>query len=258
MKVTYQLSRLNDCCTTMILLSSVVLLMSCNVLSRSLAEEEGFPTSHSQPDMDRRTVSAPSIYSNGCPPGAFTVNPGMIDYTSKRSRIGYLEYMKYTNPDKSEKYNQLIQEEYAKTADKKDEILNGKHSFLKQFYTDLYNINSTAFTLRYEDNCNKYIRAELKAVYKLNHGKEGYSWAIFGDNEMHIQQDITITNVDWKELKDESDKLFGKRNKYIWNWYEYDWFKISMGKNYVIVKVDEKHKNYRISRLLNPKLKIAI
>ena len=199
-------------------LLSVVLLASCKNMSRSLAEEEGFPTSHSQPDFDNRIVTAPSIYSNGCSPGTFTVNPGRVDYSSKRSRIGYLEYMKYTNPDKREKYVQLIQEEYSKIADRKDEILNGKHAFLKQFYTDLYQINSTAFTLRYEDNCSKYIRAELKAVYKLNHGKKGYSWAIFGDNEIHQAQEITITYVDWKELKDESDKMFGKRNIYMWNW----------------------------------------
>lgn len=240
---------LNTLSATIVVLSISAFLTSCHSTSKTLAGK-----GYSQPKLY-------SIVGGGNIPLATapSISNMIIDtraYYGNEARIDYLKYMKEIKPSKADKYEKLLQIEYAKKAAESEPLVKKKINFLKGFYNDFYVMDVNAFTEKYKNKCSDNVQNKLKSLYKSN-DKQGYAWTIFGDNTIHETKDVCIEYLERDAFCKEAEIIFGKgRNPYFAT--DEAWFKVFVGENYLLVKVYGNKDKFCLMRLINPILKIMI
>lgn len=165
-------------------------------------------------------------------------------------RMKHLLWMKKCTPSKSEKYDKMIQSEITKLQQNRDRRIIHRIEFLHAFYNDLYQLPQNEFTDKYKRHSVGNILKAMKKLYEQKHGKDGYLWTIFGDNKMHGSSDFTVTQPNGKSKN--------PKETYPYSYLDNPWFRITMGENYVDIKVDGEKEKIKITGIVNPYLNIAI
>ena len=148
-----------------------------------------------------------------------------------------------------------------------DQRIAERTQFLQNFYADLFRLSNKEFTSQYKKHCSKDLLSELKTVYKLRHGKNGYAWSVFTDNNRHRPEECNITYLDGNAVKAGNAELarymFGDstRQKAKRRWYtgkyryfnaEDKWFRVDRGENAIMVQIDGQGKEVVITGIVNP------
>ena len=180
----------------------------------------------------------------------------------EKSRIDeYKRKITYASEPKKEKYKQQLKQYIASLQNQFKKNTNGRMLFLQKFYSDLYQLTNKEFTKKYKRHCSRDILDELKYKYRLYHGRKGYAWNIFTDNEKHAASEFRFAylngNPDNVTDKQEALFMFGdsvkrKEPEYRYTNAEDKWYRVSMGNHYVMVQVEGVGKDMLVTGISNP------
>ena len=170
-------------------------------------------------------------------------------------------------PSKRIKYKQQLQQYTTALQNQFEKNTNDRMLFLQKFYSDLYKLTNKEFTKKYRKYCSRSILDEAKFKYRIHHGEKGYAWNIFTDNEMHIASDFHITYLDGnpENVADKQEALFmfgdsvrHKEPEYRYTNAEDKWYRVSMGRHYVMVQVEGEGKDMLVTGISNPYTRTSV
>ena len=182
--------------------------------------------------------------------------------------VDNLEYLKKMFPSKKAKYERKLQKLISKMQKERTERYQRRMNFLKTFYTDLNKADGKTLSRKYKKHCYYLVYNPIKKRNKqLGRNTKEDIWKMFSDGERHKEEELSFSHLDSNHTDNENEAyvrfMFGdetQRNKDTIPYCDADqkWYKVSMGKNIVMVKLTGMSKNIKITGLINPARNIAI
>ena len=189
------------------------------------------------------------------------------DEMEERTYIGQLNDKKSSSPSSRAKYEQQLKEFKTQLQTKYKDRTHARLLFLQKFYSDLYQLTNKEFTKKYKKNCSRDILDELKYKYRLHHGRKGYAWNVFTDNEKHAASEFRFAylNGNPENVADKQEALFmfgdsvrHKEPEYRYTNAEDKWYRVSMGRHYVMVQVEGEGKDMLVTGISNPYTRTSV
>jgi hypothetical protein len=187
-----------------------------------------------------------------------------------REEEGYIKMLNEkmnSSPSSMAKYKQKLNEFKNQLQTKYKNRTHARLLFLQKFYSDLYQLTNQDFTKKYKKHCSRDILDELKYKYRLHHGKKGYAWTVFTDNEKHAPSEFRFTYLDGnpEQVADKYEALFmfgdsvrHKEPEYRYTNAEDKWYRVSMGRHYVMVQVEGEGKDMLVTGISNPYTRTSV
>lgn len=200
--------------------------------------------------------------------GHFTTynGPSSITLSKDNEQKAKVKWYKYLIENhRNEEDNKKALAEYQEQLLKEyQERVNEKLSFLREFYSDMYRLKDKEFSKKYRSHCESTLLGEINKVNVAEiQGKDYDSWFMFTDVQEHKSQDFRFTFLDKDPQKVNNNLLsyfiFGdsiphKAPEFRYYERENNWYKVTMGENYVLVKLDKIKNSMKITGLINPTL----
>lgn len=173
-----------------------------------------------------------------------------------------LEKMITDHPNE-QKYKDALDEYKDKLYGEYRKRVGDRMVFLREFYSDMYKLSNKDFTKKYKKHCDKELVRYMDKVNFDNNKIEGNHWFVFSDLENHKSDDFKFQYMDGdpKRVGNSSlslalykDSVKHKTAKYKLHDAEDKWYKVSMGENYAMVKVEGEDSNIKITEVINPSI----
>lgn len=187
-----------------------------------------------------------------------------IALCSQCNAIYDLENKILKHPEKS-KYRDALEAYKNKLYNEYRERVQSRMLFLRDFYSDMYRLSNKEFSKKYMKHCDKSLMDSINKINFKEVKLEGDKWVVFTDLMSHRSQDYKFSYMDGDPAK-VGDKNIAfyiykskKKNvkKYLYEGeyhlldQEDKWYKVSMGNNFAMIKIDGK-KTFKITNLINP------
>lgn len=244
-----------------------VLYISCSSrgvnASLGAAHNEN-PSTHLGLEIQSQVPTLDNCYTFG----RFSSDDEYLQFRAEQKYVNKLENNISQNIDVNKNKSKLQQfsEDLQLQCNKR---VSARMDFLRDFYTDIYSLNGNAIYDKYKKHCTRELLKRLKNTYNLAHetDKGGYSWVVFTDNKFHKAGDFSFSHLNgqWENLdKDFADFMYGEDktwlNEHPYPYYnkEDKWYKVRMGDNNVMVKVEGLGKRIAITGVINPAMNVWI
>lgn len=158
------------------------------------------------------------------------------------------------------KNKQLIVEIDKELLLRRNERIEQRLEFLRSFYADMVNMNSTDFTLKYKKHCSRGILKCLRASYLKEKNEKGYDWKLFTNADASQMNHLTVSFMDdeWGGLDRNSvdfmygsDTIWVKDNVHPYFNEEDKWYSVTDGRQNIYVMVEGQNPHIAITGILN-------